>query len=246
MLAGAVCVLMLAQCTQNPHPQDLKERTIEVNGIAEREVEPDEVYFTLTLQEYRKQGKKVSLADMEKALLERAAKLGLKKENLKLENISGYSYGYYYYGYSYRQRKDDMMSTASYRVKLARAEQMDELLGENGQLNVTTVYLTHFANSQKEKISDELRRTALMLTRDKAAKLLAAVGEEVGDVLSISEEGARAVQQASYYPYGYYYGAAEERSANATDAATAGGGQAAVSPRNIKLRAEMKVVYRIR
>lgn len=246
ILFGLVAgTLLLASCNASQTTLQTKDRTIEVNGIAEKEVTPDEVFFNITLQEYKKNGKKVSLADMEKALTEKAALLGIKKEDLKLENMNAYSYNYYYYGYGYSKRKDDVMATGTYRIKLKDTEQIDQLLEKSEILNVTYAYLGYFSCSQKEKYLDELREKALKITHDKAVKLLAAVGAEIGEVLTITDGGAQSNGNGSYYPYGYYYGGAEERMSNSVDVNTAAN-QAAVSPRNIKFKAEMKVVYRIK
>jgi len=234
----------ITSCNQNLN-QPAKERTIEVSGIAEKEVEPDEVYFTLTVQEYKKGGKKISLDAMEKYLIRRAHSIGIKKEDLKLDNLTAYSYNYYYYGYSYK-RRDDIYATGNYRIKLKSTVQMDKLLDKNDSINVTYAYLSSFSTSKKEQYNDELREKALKITRDKAIKLLAAVGEEVGQVVAITDEG-NSKTGGTYYPYGYYYGGAEERSANYSSLnATASASEPGVSPRNIKLRAEMKVVYKIK
>ncbi len=247
ILAACISAAFLTSCNQSQTTVQTKERTIEVSGTAEKEVVPDEVYFTITLQEYKKNGKKINLADMEKILLDRALKMDIKKEDLKLDNLTAYSYNYYYYGYGYSRKRDDVMATGTYRVKLKDTEQMDKLLENNEGLNVTYAYLSNFACSKKEKYNEELREKALKITKEKATKLLAAVGAELGEVISITDGGV-VNSNNSYYPYGYYYGygPAEERSANSVDMASASKSEPAVSPRNLKLRAEMKVVYRIK
>jgi len=248
ILAGAfVAIVGLTSCNQVQNTAQNKDRVIEVSGIAEKEVTPDEVFFTLTLQEYRKNGKKISLDEMEKKLVERALAAGIKKEDLKLDNLTAYSYNYYYgYDYGYYKKRDDVMATGTYRIKLKNTEQMDKLLENKEGINVTYAYLSNFACSQKERYNDELREKALKITRDKAVKLLAAVGAQLGEVISITDGGSHTANNGSYYPYGYYYGAGEERQANSLDVNTAQHNEPAVSPRNIKLRAEMRVVYRIK
>lgn len=244
ILSGIALTALLTNCNQ---VQTLpgKERTIEVSGIAEKEVEPDEVYFTITLQEYKKGGKKITLDEMEKKLVEKALGIGIKKSDLKLDNLTAYSYNYYYgYDYGYYRKNGDVMATGTYRIKLSNTGQMDKLMESKEGINVTYAYLSSFSSSQKEKHNEELREKALKITREKATKLLAAVGAELGEVICITDGGTRSNDSHSYYPYGYY-GAGEERQANSTDVATAST-EPAVSPRNIKLRAEMKVVYRIK
>ncbi len=245
VLSGIALTALLASCNRVQSLPE-KERTIEVSGIAEKEVEPDEVYFTLTLQEYKKAGKKITLDEMEKKLVERALGVGIKKSDLKLDNLTAYSYNYYYgYDYGYYRKSGDVMATGTYRIKLSNTGQMDKLMENKEGINVTHAYLSSFSSSQKEKYNDELREKALKITREKATKLLAAVGAQLGEVVCITDGGSRQAENYGYYPYGYYCGSAAERSANTVDD-IAPSNEPAVSPRNIKLRAEMKVVYRIK
>ena len=248
MLAGAfVAIVALTSCNQVQTTSQTKERVIEVSGSAEKEVIPDEVYFTLTVQEYKKNGKKVSLDQMEKTLVDRALAIGIKKEDLKLDNLTAYSYNYYYgYDYGYYHKRNDVMATGTYRIKLKNTGQMDKLLENKEGINVTYAHISNFACSDKEKYNEELREKALRITREKATKMLAALGAELGEVLTITDGGSHTVNNQSYYPYGYYYGTGEERQANSLDVNTTASTEPAVSPRNIRLRAEMRVVYRIK
>lgn len=67
-----------------------KPKSIHVNGSAEMEIIPDELFFTVILREYLdKDKKKVKIESLEKELQSAVSSANVSKENLQFENVFG-------------------------------------------------------------------------------------------------------------------------------------------------------------
>jgi len=66
-------------------------RKIEVSGTAETEVTPDIIYFSISLKEYMDGRNRVDITTLENQLVKAVADAGLPKEDLTINNISGYT-----------------------------------------------------------------------------------------------------------------------------------------------------------
>ena len=68
-------------------------KKIEVNGSAEQEVLPDEIYVNITLREYFKDKdnkNKVDIMALEKQLQKAVEEAGIPKENFMIGSMNGY------------------------------------------------------------------------------------------------------------------------------------------------------------
>jgi uncharacterized protein YggE len=97
---------------------------------------------------------------------------------------------------------------------------------------------------------DELRLQAIKITKEKASKLLNAVNENVGEVVTIIEGSRQINDGVNGYRYPHLFYGSESRNgmdmANTSSSEGTGNGNGPLSPRNIKMRAEMTVVYKIK
>src|SRR4030095_4326096 len=72
MLACLACLQSKSQQLVNPFP-----KTITVNGSAEMEVIPDEIYVQVDLKEYQKKGEKMSIDQIKSDFLKNVRSLGI-------------------------------------------------------------------------------------------------------------------------------------------------------------------------
>jgi uncharacterized protein YggE len=235
--------LMLGAC-HHDHKNSIS-RTIEVTGSAEKEVTPDEVYYGVTLTEYMHGKLKVTMPDMEAKLMKKAESIGIKKEDVQVENASMYNYDYYYYDYYYRHKHDNYFATKTFIIKIGKPENIEKLLNDGDSLNVSSAQIQKFDNSNMRQYRDSLKIQALKAAQKKADMLLTSIGEERGQAISITEIEPVEYNYPSYY--GYYGGGfgnlsnavSTDESANRSTVNTA-------AFKDMKLRYEMKVVYSIK
>jgi uncharacterized protein YggE len=232
--------LMLGACH---HEHKGVNRTIEVTGSAEKEVTPDEVYYGITLTEYMKGKLKVTMPELEAKLIKKAESIGIKKEDVQVENAYMYNYNYYYYDYYYNRKHENYLATKTFVIKINSADNIEKLLNGGDSLSFSSAQVQKFDNSKIKEYRDSLKIQALKAAKKKAEMLLSSIGEELGEVISITEIEPT---ENNYSYYGYYgsFGTlsnteSNESSSNRTESNTA-------AFKDMKLRYEMKVVYSIK
>ena len=179
--------------------------------------------------------------------MKKTAALGIKKEDVQVENSSIYDYDEYYWDYWYHRKHQDYYATKTFIIKLTKPEVLEGLLSGKDSLNYTSVQLHKYDNSKIRDYRDSLKIQALLAASKKAKMLLASIGEEVGPVVSITEIDSP--QEQSRYPYYNYYGGyivnalsnEEDKSSGVNNQS-----QNTASYKDINLRYEMKVVYEIK
>ena len=93
----ALLIISWSASGQGTQPQKKK---IEVKGLAEKEVVPDEIYLRITLKEYKDGGKEVAMNQLEAGLVKAVKQLGIAEKDLAVDNIYGYNW-------NWRKRKSD-------------------------------------------------------------------------------------------------------------------------------------------
>ncbi|HYF70191.1 MAG TPA: SIMPL domain-containing protein [Ohtaekwangia sp.] len=156
------------------------EPFIEVTGIAETEIEPDEITLLIRLKEFEENRSKTDLEKLDKDFLAALKKSGIEKKRLlladagsKLDKLG--------------KRDKDAFREKSYELMLTGAAEVDKLLTALQPVAVDLVTITRVHHSQLEKHKLDLKLKALQVARSKAELLLKAIGNEVGKPLMIRE-----------------------------------------------------------
>ncbi|HKJ80128.1 MAG TPA: SIMPL domain-containing protein [Prolixibacteraceae bacterium] len=170
-------------------------RTINVKGHAEMEVVPDEMVLTIGIQEYweeefEKNTKpedyktKVPLAIIEDDLIKKLRQAGIDKEDVKAKNVGNY----------WRQQGKEFLFSKQLEIELhdfSKVNQLIDLLDAKGIRNMN---ISELRSSEMEKFEKQVKTQALKNAQEKAAMLLESLGEELGEVISISEMSNNFVQ----------------------------------------------------
>lgn len=157
------------------------QKKITVQGSAEMEIIPDEIFVSLTLKEYEKDRKKVSISQLEKQLVKAVAKLDIPSKDFQIENISGHNWNYR------KKKSDNFLAAKSYRLKLGDLNKMNQLLEKLDEKGIQNVYVSNYSHSQIESFRKKLKLEALQAAKEKAKFLLEGIGESLGGVLEVSE-----------------------------------------------------------
>lgn len=156
-------------------------RSIQVNGSAEMEITPDEIYFTIVLEEYMEdKEKKKPMEKLEEQLKAAIVIAGIPKENLTIENVYGQNW-------ERKRRNKDFLEKRSYILKLNDASAMDGILDKIDQKAIESVYITRFSHSKIEEYRKQLKIQAIKNAKEKAKYLLEAIGEDLDRPLLIKE-----------------------------------------------------------
>src|SRR6185312_4559258 len=168
------------QVLQNPYP-----KTINVTGSAEMEVVPDEIYVRIDLREYKKKGSdKVNLETIKANFLSACKAAGITDSLIGIASYSGYNYNYGLW----RKRKDpDLLSGISYQVKFNDSKKKDDLVDRLDDDATTNFQIVKVSHSKIEQFRKQLKIEAVKQAKEKALYLTAAIGEGLGNAVTINE-----------------------------------------------------------
>jgi uncharacterized protein YggE len=244
----AVCLLEATAAQQpqillanNPYP-----KTISVSGSAEMEIVPDEIYVNVILTEYQKRGAtKKDLETIKTEFLESCKTIGLADSLISIVFYSGYNSSSYYF-IRKRKKDADVFATITYQVKFKNSKLMDDLvekLDDNATQNFQIVSTSH---SRINEYRRQLKVKAVQAAKEKGVYLTEAVGEKLGETITINEPAERQPpfplynnrrENANLYMKSY---GLEDNQGNGMVSATE------VDFKKIKLKFEVNVVFALK
>ena len=168
--------------------QTANERIIEVKGSAELEIEPDEITFNIGIEEYwleefekKKEFKdyktKVPLAEIEDAFIKDLRKVGIKKEDLVVKNMGNY----------WRYRGKEFLYSKQFELKITDLSKINELSKIVDSKGIKYMNIGRLDHSKMDAYNKQVKIDALKAAQNKAAFLLESIGEELGEVVTVSE-----------------------------------------------------------
>lgn len=195
LLTSSVLVPAFAQVR---YEQQIQVPKIEVAGFAEMEVEPDEIYFNISLREFfqdeKSQKDKVNISTLEKQLIKAVAEAGLPKESLSVSGIGGYQ------NYTEKKKKPaTFLESKQYELKVSCPEKLDGILAKVESRGVQYANVSRVDHSKKEEFKKQVKIDALKADKAKAEYLVASLDQKLGKVLEIKE-----LDENLYFPQPVY------------------------------------------
>jgi uncharacterized protein len=156
---------------------------IEVNGTAEKEVIPDEIYIGIIVKEKYANKEKLTIEQQEDKL-----KLLIQSLNIDLANLVVSDADADYVRVNW-QRKD-VITKKNYSLKVSDAVTVGKVFKGLDDLEITEANIDKVKYSKIDSLRKEVRIQAIMAAKDKADYMLAAIGEKTGKPLIINESVA--------------------------------------------------------
>ncbi|WP_066435011.1 SIMPL domain-containing protein [Chryseobacterium sp. CCH4-E10] len=151
--------------------QETKKNFIEVTGVAEMEVEPDEILFNIGI----KGDNKNQLADNEKQLFEILKNNGVKNEDIKFKSM---------YQNIYSKTK---IFTKNLQFKVTKKTDMGNLFENLNQKWITNINIDEIRNTKIADYRKTVKINALKAAKEKADYLLESMAKRTGNPLEIVE-----------------------------------------------------------
>lgn len=169
-----------AQNVVNPYP-----KTITVTGSAEMEIVPDEIYVMVDLKEYEKKGSgKVSIDKIRQDFLTAVRSMGLPDSAVSVAAYDGYNGNPWL---RKKNKKDELLASITYQVKLRSAAQVDQLVDKLDDNATSNFYIARTSHSKLEQFKKNLKIQAVKAAKEKAGYLAEAINEQVGVAVTINE-----------------------------------------------------------
>lgn len=174
-----------AQQPQPIFPNNPFPKTITVSGSAEIEIVPDEIYVNITLREYQKRGEsKKDIETIKTTFLENCKAIGLPDSVISIFSFTGYNN---YYSFKKRKKDPDMQSTITYQVKFKSSDLMDKLVEKLDDEATQNFIVANTSHSKMTEFRRQLKIKAVQAAKDKGFYLTEAVGERLGEAITITE-----------------------------------------------------------
>ena len=189
----------------NPYP-----RTITVNGSAEMEIVPDEIYVQVVLKEYDKKGTgKITIDRIRQDFLTAVRSLGLPDSSVSVAAYDGYNGNPWL---RKKNKKEELYASISYQVKLRNTAQIDQLVDRLDDNASQNFYIQSVSHSRINEFRKNLKIQAVKAAKDKAEYLAGAANERIGVAVTINEPN-------EYFQQPYYAMANRMMKAEVADAA---------------------------
>ncbi|MFC0427166.1 SIMPL domain-containing protein [Chryseobacterium scophthalmum] len=151
--------------------QEVKKNAIEVTGVAEMEVEPDEIIFSIGI----KADNKNQLADSEKLLFETLKNNGVKNEDIKFKSM-----------YQNLYSKTTKFNK-SFQFKVNAKTNVSKLFEDLNQKWVSNLNIAEIKNTKIADFRKTVKINALKAAKEKADYLLGSINKKTGDAIEIVE-----------------------------------------------------------
>lgn len=149
---------------------------IEVTGVAEKEVAPNEIYLSITINERDSKGK-ISIDEQQREMLSALKKLGVKSsEQLKMIDLTS----------SYFKR-GNALAKAQYELKLGSAAEVARVWRALDELGISQVSVEKVSHTDIETLKAEVRADAMRAARDNARALAEAIDQQAGRCFWIAD-----------------------------------------------------------
>ena len=149
---------------------------IEVNGVAEREIAPNEIYLSITINERDSKGK-ISIDEQQRDMVAVLKKLGVKPaEQLKMLDLTS----------SYFKR-GNALAKAQYELKLTSAVEVARVWRALDELGISQVTVQKVSHTDIETFKKEVRADAMRAARDNARALAEAIDQKAGKCFWIAD-----------------------------------------------------------
>ena len=164
------------------------ERIIEVRGSAEMEIQPDEIKYIITIEEYwkeefekRKEFKdyktKVPLAEIEDGLIKNLRKVGIPKEDITVQNMGNY----------YRYRGKEFLYSKQLILRITDFSKINKLTEIANAKGIKQMRIGELNHTKIDDFKKQIKINALKDAKEKAEYLVESINEELGEVVSITE-----------------------------------------------------------
>lgn len=166
--------------SQTPNAQ---QPYIEVTGTAKREIDPNQIYLSITLTEKSIENKKYSIEAQETKLLQILTDLNIPKSKLTLSDFSSSIITEKRNEVGFKQNKQ-------FDLLLETGKQVSQFFEKLFEVNIKEADVIRIDHTDIVGFNKEVKIEALKAAKAKAEYLLSAVGNKLGKPLEIIEEPA--------------------------------------------------------
>ncbi|MBA4242152.1 MAG: hypothetical protein C0448_15615 [Sphingobacteriaceae bacterium] len=168
-----------ATYAQNQNPIEEKP-FIEVNGVAEQEIIPDQIYISIIIREKYENKEKITIESQEEKLKALLKEINIPTSNLYLSDANAD-----YVKVKFRTK--DVLTKKDYTLKVSSATAVGQVFQQLEKLEINDANVSKVSHSKIDSLRKEIRIAAIKAAKTKADYLLNAIGEQTGKPLIVRE-----------------------------------------------------------
>ena len=217
-------------------------KTISVNGSAEMDVIPDEIYVQVDLREYKKRGEeKTELDKIKNDFLASCKAVGIADSNIAVASYDGYNMANLW-----RRRKKDpeLLSSIAYQIKFNNTKLIDDLVNRLDDEATNNFSIIKTSHSKITEYRKQLKIMAVKAAKEKATYLSESVNEQLGAAITIAEPEEYSNSDVQAGRYKSNVSALEKSKFDGFN--SYGINDYGIDYRKIKIRYEVKVLYALK
>ena len=177
----ATLALMLA-VTVSAQESELYPSYVQVYGVAEEEITPDEIYLLITINERDQKGR-VSVEQQQRAMVAMLKKNGVDVERqLTMVDLSSSFF-----------KRNNSLAVAEYRLLLHDAATVARIWQQLDELLISQVTIEKMTHSKIEEYRAEVRQGAIRAAKQRATELAEAIDQRIGRCFYIYDMNADGV-----------------------------------------------------
>ena len=147
---------------------------VEVSSSAYREVAPNMVYLSITINERESKGR-ITVEEQERDMVAVLKKLGIDtKTDLRVSDLS-----------SSQLKRSQAVKTKSYQLKMTDVALVGSVYIALNEIGITTINIENVTNTNRDSIEDELRVEAMRNARANAKLMAEALDQTIGKAFYI-------------------------------------------------------------
>lgn len=158
----------------------IDQNYIEVNGKAEQEITPDQIFLKVLVNEEDSKGKQ-TLETLEKEMLKKLTEIGIDlSEDLVIVDMTSNFKNYWF-------KNKDIYSLREYQVKCKDARTAGMVFQELESIGISNISVDRVDHSEMDKFRKEVKIEAIKAAKDKAESLASAIDQSIGKAIHIQE-----------------------------------------------------------
>ncbi|MBN2806328.1 MAG: SIMPL domain-containing protein [Prolixibacteraceae bacterium] len=175
-----ITLLLIFSITATAQKNFIDQNYIEVNGKAEKEIVPNEIYLRIIISESDNKAKE-PLELLEKNMLKKLESLGIDlKKQLAVKDMSSNFKNYWL-------KKQDIVTSKEYELMVDKASTAGKVFRELEALGISNMDVVRIDHSEMDRFKNELKAEAIVKSRATAEQLTAPLNQKVGRALFIRE-----------------------------------------------------------
>ncbi|HON54477.1 MAG TPA: SIMPL domain-containing protein [Bacteroidales bacterium] len=155
----------------------IDQNYIEITASAEKEVSPNEIYISITIDE--KDNKNNSLEKQERDMFSRLKALGIDLEkDMQVKDMETQLQEYFL-------KKNSVVTSKSYQLKISSTDLLFKVFKELEKMSIPNVNIIRTDVSDKESIKNDVMIMAVNKAKQRAELLANSVGRKLGKAIYI-------------------------------------------------------------